>query len=90
MKKYIGGKRKFVGTPKQQKDQELHSWVRSMVENLRQDPEYQAWAENVIRQSTAEQHFDEIRNGTFKPDTTRAEPRSVKLAEKLLKETKHG
>lgn len=32
------------------------------------------------------QDFDEIRNGTFKPDTTRAEPRSLQLAEKLLKE----
>ena len=87
MKKYIGGKRKFVGTPKQQKDQELHSWVRSMVENLRQDPEYKAWAKNVTKET---QDFEAIRNGTFKPDTTRAEPRSVKLAEKLLKETKHG
>lgn len=84
MKKYIGGW-KFVGNTKQKKDVKVQSWIKTMVENLRQDPEYQAWAENVIKQSNAEQDFDAIKNGTFKPDTTWTEPRSLQVAEKLAK-----
>ena len=83
MKKYIGGKQKFMGRPKQQKNLAVQSWIKAHVEKLRQDPEYQAWAEKLTKQSNAEKDFEAIRNGTYRPDVTRAEPRSLQLAEKL-------
>ncbi len=50
MKKYVGGKQKFVGRPKQQKDLEVQSWIRTHVERLKQDPEYQAWAKKLTKE----------------------------------------
>lgn len=50
----------------------LKEAIRSMVDAIRHDPEYQAWTEKYLaeseqRQEQMYQDFEAIRNGTYKP-----------------------